>query len=103
MTLIFELGGLTFEWDSEKAAGNVEKHGVSFYEAATAFFDVDGLLIPDLKHSQSEDRIILIGRSDRRVLTVAHAERGENLRIITARSAEPWERRFYEQRRDAGR
>lgn len=101
MTERFEVGGLQFEWDAEKGASNLAKHGVSFYEAATAFLDDGGLIIRDLKHSLHEDRIILIGWSEQRVLTVAHVVRAEKYRIITARQAEPWERREYERRQNS--
>ena len=96
---LYTYGGLEFEWDEDKAASNLEKHGVSFFEAASVFLDDHGLYIPDLTHSLDEDRIILVGWSNRNVLTVSHAVRGERYRIITAREAEPWERRAYERAR----
>jgi uncharacterized DUF497 family protein len=90
--------GLTFEWDERKAASNRRKHGVGFDEAATAFGDPLSLTIPDLGHSKEEDRFVLIGESFRgRLLVVVHSERGDNLRLISARLAKPSERRDYEQ------
>jgi uncharacterized DUF497 family protein len=96
-TIRFDVGGLHFEWDSEKAVTNQEKHGVSFLEAATAFGDDLSLTIPDPLHSDDEDRFILIGISvESRLLTVVHAERGARTRIISARKPTPTERRDYE-------
>ncbi len=46
-----EIGGMIFEWDDAKAALNLEKHGISFYEAASVFSDWNGILLPDVKHS----------------------------------------------------
>lgn len=90
--------GLTFEWDESKAAQNRRKHGVGFEEAATAFGDPLSLTIPDPDHSKAEDRFVLIGESFRsRLLVVVHTERGDSLRLISARLAKPSERRTYEQ------
>lgn len=90
--------GLTFEWDDRKAEANRRKHGVGFDEAATAFGDPLSITIPDPDHSQAEDRFVLIGESFRgRVLVVVHTERGDNLRLISARLATAGERRTYEQ------
>lgn len=83
---------------AEKAEENLRKHGVSFPEAATAFLDPLSLTVPDEPHSDGEERLVLIGRSHRqRTLVVAHTERGENIRIISARLATPRERRCYEE------
>ena len=91
--------GLIFEWDERKATSNRRKHGVGFDEAATAFGDPLSLTIPDPDHSQGEDRFVLIGESFRgRLLVVVHTERGDNLRLISARLASPSERRNYEQK-----
>ena len=90
--------GLTFEWDGRKAASNRRKHGVGFDEASTAFGDPLSITIPDPGHSEDEDRFVLIGESFRgRLLVVVHVERGDNLRLISARLAKPSERRTYEQ------
>lgn len=86
-----------FEWDLEKARANERKHGVSFDEAAMAFGDDDGLDRPDNLHSVDEDRFIIIAMSNRqRLLVVCYTLRGENVRIISARPAEPHEKRMYE-------
>lgn len=90
---------LTSEWDESKAQENLRKHGVSFEEAATVFGDPLSLTIDDPLHSAEEDRLIMIGQSYRgRMLVVVHAERGDNVRIISARLATPRERRTYEGR-----
>jgi Uncharacterized protein conserved in bacteria len=82
-----------FEWDPRKAATNLRKHGVSFDEAMTVFADWESITIPDPDHSEGEDRFLIVGSSSRgRVLVVSHAERGENIRIISARHADARER-----------
>jgi hypothetical protein len=87
---------LEFEWDARKEALNRRKHGVSFEEAATAFADARSLTVPDPDHSVDEDRFVLLGMSYRgRLLVVVHTERGDNLRIISARRATKSERRQY--------
>jgi len=58
---------LTFEWDANKAASNLAKHGVSFEEAATVFGDPRSITIPDPAHSQTEARFIILGRSSRKI------------------------------------
>jgi uncharacterized DUF497 family protein len=74
------------------------QHGVSFAEAATAFGDPLSLTIPDPDHSQDEDRFLLIGRSTQQhLVVVAHAERGDTIRIISARPASRRERIAYEE------
>jgi uncharacterized DUF497 family protein len=91
--------GLTFEWDEQKADANIDKHGVGFQEAITAFFDPFSQTIHDPDHSVSEDRFILLGRTSRGRLVVAiHVERGDNIRMISARLATRAERRDYHQR-----
>jgi len=88
---------LQFEWDPAKAESNLKKHSVDFGEAATAFGDPLSLTIPDPEHSLGEERFILIGVSYRsRLVVVAHAEDGDVIRIISARSATAAERRAYE-------
>lgn len=84
-----------FVWDKRKAATNLEKHGVSFEEASTAFEDELGAYYPDSLH---EDRFILIGYSRKqRVLYVVHAEvEVQAIRIISARKATKHEKRRYE-------
>ncbi|MBX3280473.1 MAG: BrnT family toxin [Acidobacteria bacterium] len=86
-----------FEWDPVKAASNLEKHGVSFAEAATVFFDPLSLTVPDPLHSIDEQRFVITGLSyQRRHLVVAHSDRGDRIRIISARLATSSERKKYE-------
>ena len=89
---------LLFEWDPEKARTNVAKHGVSFDEACTVFRDPLSFTIGDPLHSEDEDRFVLIGCSCRsRLLVVVHTERGDRIRIISARPATRRERLRYEE------
>ena len=77
---------------------NTRKHGVGFPEATTVFNDVLSVTIADPDHSADEERFLLVGLSNRRrLLVVAHAERGEAIRIISARRADRQERRTYEE------
>jgi uncharacterized protein len=86
-----------FEWDSEKAAENLRKHGVSFDEAATAFFDPLSVTIPDPDHSAGEQRFITMGASSTgKLLVAAHTESGSTLRIISARPPSATERKRHE-------
>ncbi len=88
---------LLFEWDPEKALGNEQKHGVTFDEASSVFADTLSLTIHDPLHSEDEERFIIIGISCRnRLLTVVHTERGEKIRIISARKATKKEIFYYE-------
>jgi uncharacterized DUF497 family protein len=90
--------GYLFEWDREKAAANVRKHGVTFEEACTVFGDSLAILMPDPDHSIAEERYLVLGMSNRhRLLVVAHAERPPRTRLISARRATPKERRTYEE------
>ncbi len=90
--------GLVFEWDENKNKSNQRKHGVSFAEAKTVFFDDLARLIPDPDHSIGEERFILMGLSKNyRLLTVCHCERnGKTIRIISARKANIFETKQYE-------
>lgn len=89
---------LLFEWDANKARKNIKIHGVSFDEASTAFKDTLSLTIYDPLHSDKEDRFILIGNSYKnRLLVVVHTEKGDKLRIISARKATKNERNQYEE------
>ena len=89
---------LRFAWDARKAAANLRKHGVSFAEAATAFGDPLSITIADPDHSVTETRFILIGRSrNDHLVVVAHMERGETIRLISARPASRRERDRYEE------
>jgi uncharacterized protein len=88
---------MRFEWDPAKAKRNLKKHGVSFEEAVTVFYDSFAATFDDPDHSIREHRLITIGFSSRaRLLVVSHAERGEALRIISARRAAPRERKKHE-------
>ena len=88
---------LLFEWDSRKASRNLNIHGVSFDEASTAFQDPLSHTITDPLHSEEEDRFVLIGYSYRnRLLVVVHADRGDRVRIISARSANRKEKHEHE-------
>jgi len=85
-------------WDPEKARLNLGKHGVDFEEAATVFRDPLLLVLPDVEHSQDEERWIALGKSVRQLLlVVVHTENDRTIRIISARKAAPKERRQYEQ------
>ena len=88
---------MEFEWDETKAESNQRKHGVSFTEAMTAFADPLSLTAYDPDHSQDEDRFITMGMSvDGRLLIVSHTDRGEKVRMISAREATRSERKDYE-------
>jgi len=89
-----------FEWDDAKAKSNLAKHSVTFENAATAFADKMSLTIADPLHSHGESRLILLGSSaSGEILVVVHTERGENVRIISARRASRRERQTYEEAR----
>jgi len=86
-----------FDWDGKTAIQNLKKHGVSSEEAVTVFYDPLSATFDDPDHSVGEYRYIPIGLSSRnRLLVVAHAERGESLRIINARTATAHERKKHE-------
>ncbi len=92
---------LIFEWDPDKTILNVEKHGVTFDEACTAFEDRLSLTIPDPLHSEDEDRFVLIGCSHRnRLLAIVHTDRGDRVRLISARAATGKERRYHEEKEE---
>jgi hypothetical protein len=85
-------------WDPAKALLNSGKHGVDFEEAATVFRDPLLLIRPDEEHSQEEERRLALGKSFRQLpLVVVHTEDERTIRLISARKAEPRERRRYEQ------
>jgi uncharacterized DUF497 family protein len=95
------MADLRIAWDPRKAAANERKHGVSFEEAETAFYDEHARLIDDPDHSADEDRFILLGMSWRlRVLVVVHAyrEADDAIRISSARKATRHERELYDER-----
>ena len=89
---------MSFEWDKKKAVSNLRKHGVSFEEASTALRDSFSATAHDPDHSEDEDRFVTLGVSSKgRLLAVAHTERGNNIRIISARLATKSERQIYEE------
>jgi len=89
---------LVFEWDREKARRNRAKHAVSFDEALTVFADPLGRIFSDPAHSVEESREIIVGHSRRRrLLVVSFAERGDSVRIISARRATKNERHDYQE------
>jgi len=91
---------IKFEWDEVKASTNLEKHGVSFEEATSVFYDDFAVQFYDLEHSElEEDRFLILGVSNQsRMLMVCHCEKqsGNVLRIISARKATKNERKFYQ-------
>jgi len=89
---------IEFEWDDKKDVSNQKKHGVSFEEAKSIFFDEFAIQFYDEDHSHEEERFIMLGMSiESRVLVVCHCEReaGEIIRIISARKAKKSERKYY--------
>ncbi len=89
---------IRFEWDERKAKQNERKHKVTFEEAITVFADPLSLTIPDPLHSWDEERFVTMGLSvKRRLLVVVHTDRGDTIRIISARRATPRERSEYEE------
>ncbi len=88
---------MEFQWDARKARANERKHAVSFHEAATVFGDPLAITFADPDHSVDERRFLTFGESwSGRLLVVAHADRGDRVRIISARQATRGERRIYE-------
>jgi len=93
---------MRFEWDSRKNEINQKKHGISFEEAKTVFYDEYAILFDDPDHSEEEDRFLIIGFSQRENLCiVSHCYRGEDeiIRIISARKATKVETSFYTENR----
>ena len=89
---------IRFDWDAAKAAANQKKHGISFEEARSVFYDEFAVLFHDEEHSTIEDRFLLLGMSlQARLLLVCHCERevGNLIRIISARRATRRESTFY--------
>ena len=87
-----------FEWDPTKDRANLKKHGVSFDEARSIFFDDYAIQFYDDTHSDEEDRFIMLGMSgESRILVVCHCEReaGNLIRIISARKATKSEQKYY--------
>lgn len=89
---------MEYEWDEEKAAGNLEKHGVTFEEASSVFDDPLFIDFYDPDHSIEEHRYLIIGQSVAgRLLIVSYTERDQAIRLISAREATSSERRTYEE------
>jgi uncharacterized protein len=84
-----------FEWDDAKASENLARHGVSFGAASLAFDDAFAVVRGDRRQDYDEERFILLGMVQARLLAVSYTLRGERVRIISARFAEPQERRRY--------
>ena len=92
------MSNIRFVWDPKKNIANQRKHGVSFEEAQTVFYDEYAQLITDPDHSEEEDHFIILGRSIRlRILVVCHCYREDDgvIRIISARRANKFEQSFY--------
>ena len=88
---------MNFEWDSKKARENEAKHGVSFEEAAEVFADEHSSTVADPDHSYGEERFLIFGQTQRqRSLVVAFTERGDRIRIVSAREMTRQERKAYE-------
>ena len=88
---------MDFEWDEAKADANEQKHGVTFTEAMTVFADPLSLTGYDPQHAEDEDRFITMGQSAQgRLLIISHTDRGEAIRIISAREASRREKKDYE-------
>lgn len=89
---------MQFEWDASKAERNLSKHGVSFEEAKTVFDDPLYVDFYDPDHSKDEERYLIVGESDRgRLLIVSYTERGDSMRLISAREVKRTEREAYEE------
>jgi uncharacterized DUF497 family protein len=87
-----------FEWDEHKAEINEQNHGVSFDEAQTVFLDNLSIMKSDVEHSNTEERLLIIGMSHKnRVIVVSYTERGDNIRLISVRKATRHERKQYEE------
>lgn len=90
---------IKFEWDIAKSESNSKKHGVSFEEAQSVFYDEFAVQFFDEQNSNVEDRFLMLGFSDEaRILIVCHCERnqGNNIRIISARKATKIESKYYQ-------
>ena len=90
---------INFIWDEIKAESNLLKHGISFEEAKTAFYDPSARILYDPDHSKPEDRILLLGKSNSlRMIIVCHLyrEHGKTIRLISARKATKTERKQYQ-------
>lgn len=96
--MVFAMSEISFAWDQRKAAGNAVKHGVTFTEAASVFYDDSAVEFYDETHSAGEDRFLLLGMStNARLLLVCHCHRegAKIIRIISARKATKNEAQYY--------
>ena len=90
---------MEFEWDADKAARNLTKHGVSFDDAATVFGNALAMTYFDPDHSEDEDRFLTFGQTQSgKMVVVSHTDRGDSIRIISARSMTRKETRQYEEK-----
>ncbi len=92
------MGTIIFEWDENKNRINQRKHGISFEEAATVFYDEYAILFDDPEHSAEEDRFLIIGTTAKeRICIVSHCYRDDDgtIRIISARKATTTEKQIY--------
>ncbi|MFO7538694.1 MAG: BrnT family toxin [Chloroflexota bacterium] len=96
MDILYQLQGINFEWDESKARANVQKHGVTFAEAAEVFFD-PFYQSGDASDNYEEREFILGYSLSQRILLVVYVERGDRTRIISARPATHHERKLYEE------
>lgn len=89
---------MEFEWNPDKADINLRKHNISFHEATTVFNDSLSVTFPDPDHSIGEERYVIIGMSELgKLLIISHTDRENRIRIISARTANRQEKRFYEE------
>lgn len=90
---------LEFEWDEKKAIANIEKHNISFDESKSAFHDENGIFYFDEKHSNIENRFILLGNTKNNItVIIAYTIRNYKIRIISCRAANKNERIIYEEK-----
>lgn len=88
---------MEFEWDNSKEEENIKKHGVSFNESASTFFDPQGIRLQDTAHSHVEERFYWIGESDKgRIITTYFTARGDKIRIIGCAEWRKFRRIYYE-------
>jgi len=91
-----------FDWDDGNVDKNWERHGVSFFEAEQVFFNRPLLLYEDLRHTESESRWYVLGRTEAgRLLMIVFTTRGDKVRVISARDMSRKERRIYENEEEA--
>lgn len=89
-----------FEWSDVKAASNIADHGVTFEQATGVFDDPFAVEFTDDREDYGEERLVIIGMTEGRLLTVVFTEREHSTRIISARKPEPYERRMYHEEND---